>query len=272
MRALCVYYEIANMTKVFKHREFNKNTKNILCNSELWFSSPKYFNDPFDGQIEIDILLDKFFQSQKHEIDQRLKDVIFEYYYNNKNILYGIAILSLNQSNSDIVVWSHYADKHRGLCFEFELEGLRNDFIKPPYDIDADVNYHSNPIDVLNELSFDSNGEINESFLVASICRALWECKHTNWQYENEIRFFLSDKLIFEGKNGLAKEFNPNNLTSIYYGIRTPKTTKQHIHEILKDKKYSHVQEFQMNRVLGEFKFYEDENIDYDQDGDGWET
>ena len=46
------------MNKVFKHRVFNEHTLSILCNAELWFSSPKLFNDPFDGQLNVEILLE----------------------------------------------------------------------------------------------------------------------------------------------------------------------------------------------------------------------
>jgi hypothetical protein len=259
------------MSKVFKHRNFNENTLSVLCNNELWFSSPKLFNDPFDGQLDVEVLLEKFFNSQKSTIAQKDKDAIFEYCRKNNLIYYGMAILSLNQSNSDIIVWSHYADEHRGICFEFTLEGLRKDFWKNPYNVDADVNYELNPIDILNQLSFNDDGNIDGVRLTASIIRALWESKHKNWEYEGEIRFFHQDEKIYEGKNGIAKKFDPNNLTSIYYGIRTPKTTKQCIHALLKDERYTHVKEYQMNRELGEFKLYPDENVDYSVTGDGYE-
>ena len=257
------------MNKVFKHRVFNEHTLSILCNAELWFSSPKLFNDPFDGQLNVEILLEKFFLSLDSRIDQKEKDAIFEYVYDNKPIYYGMGILSLNKNNSDIVVWSHYADEHRGICFEFSLDGLRDDFWAQPYNVDADVNYKSNPVDILKQLAFNENGNIDFSMLTASIIQALWESKHENWKYEDEIRFFLQDKKIYEGQNGIVKKFNPNNLTSIYYGIRTPITTKKSIHALLNEDKYSHVKEYQMNRELGEFKMYQDENIDYYVDGDG---
>ncbi len=32
----------------------------------------------------------------------------------------GAGILSLSKVRDDILMWTHYADRHRGLCFEFD--------------------------------------------------------------------------------------------------------------------------------------------------------
>jgi hypothetical protein len=39
---------------VFKYREINKNTYQLLINREIWFSKPNTFNDPFECNINVE--------------------------------------------------------------------------------------------------------------------------------------------------------------------------------------------------------------------------
>jgi hypothetical protein len=69
------------------------------------------------------------------------------------------------------VLWSHYADKHRGICLGFELNDK-----------------HAEPVDYVEErlimrgdrLAFDE-----------SVVRKLLKTKYVHWSYEREVRVFV---------------------------------------------------------------------------------
>jgi hypothetical protein len=40
-------------TQLYKYRPVNEFTKDIVCNSRVWFAKPATLNDPFDCQINV---------------------------------------------------------------------------------------------------------------------------------------------------------------------------------------------------------------------------
>jgi Protein of unknown function (DUF2971) len=92
--------------KLYKYISFNsqygwKNFLSILINHQIWFSSIKSLNDPFEGifrKTNLKTDLGKIIQIGDH------------------------IVLSLSQSNDDHLMWSHYAGSHNGVAIEFETE------------------------------------------------------------------------------------------------------------------------------------------------------
>jgi hypothetical protein len=73
------------------------------------------------------------------------------------------------------VLWSHYADKHRGICLGFDL---RDDLAEPVKYVDQRL-----PTPTLVELT---KAGVHESFI-----RELLRTKYIHWAYEREVRVFL---------------------------------------------------------------------------------
>lgn len=135
---------------LYKYRNWNdENHRRILTDNELFLSSADLFNDPFDSSLP--------FQFDKKELTEEniLRKLIelerknnpkFDYqkclgiakekilqndftsdeYWKNKNEefqkrstdRYGICCFS--SKNDDLLMWSHYADSHKGLCVGFD--------------------------------------------------------------------------------------------------------------------------------------------------------
>jgi hypothetical protein len=101
-------------------------------------------------------------------------------------------ICSFSQRNDSIVMWGHYADKHRGFCIEYELESLpathalrRN--LYP-------VIYSSELYDLTHWASqlFDSpRAQFNPAAVLLALLR-----KYQDWRYEEEWRFILTEDHI----------------------------------------------------------------------------
>lgn len=114
---------------LFKYQKFNSYSLLNLKNSELYFNKPIDFNDPFDCAVceqkklsSSDInKLDKIF---KKENPKYKKAEIKEEYLTTLNETISksfkkISCCCFSKSNKEILMWSHYADSHRGFCLEF---------------------------------------------------------------------------------------------------------------------------------------------------------
>lgn len=130
-----------HVTELYMYKSPNDNTLNILRNRCLWAAKPEHFNDPFDCDLEIsvciteDVMLEsmrqrgdsesaideykksnlsldgKFAPEELRRVDNLIQKLIKE----NKNM----GVVCLSEVCDSILMWSHYAEKHRGVCFEF---------------------------------------------------------------------------------------------------------------------------------------------------------
>lgn len=92
-------------THLYKYRsligESRDRTRKAIVGTEVYFSCCKQFNDPFDCRLNVrgDFSLD----------DRRQMDTATE----------SAGILCLSECNDSLLMWSHYADAHRGICIEY---------------------------------------------------------------------------------------------------------------------------------------------------------
>lgn len=128
---------------LYRYFTINENNsdriKDMFMKNELFFQTPRDFNDPFDCQMQL------VFNGTKKQWRQRLFELINEnesYLKRNqkrsklkmlmkrrKNIDFSnkvlrsladdIGVLCLSEKNNDILMWSHYTQGHKGFCLEF---------------------------------------------------------------------------------------------------------------------------------------------------------
>jgi hypothetical protein len=128
---------------LYKYRELNENTEQhierIFTHSELYFASPRQFNDPFDSKVQLSFhgtkqewqqyLLELYKEFQPHlNREQRFAKVKMlmkkkRYKRLPKNMansyLDEIGVFSMSEKNDHILMWSHYSENHTGFCLEF---------------------------------------------------------------------------------------------------------------------------------------------------------
>ena len=104
---------------------------------------------------------------------------------------YGILCFSKNWTNP--LLWSHYANRHKGVAFQFELNS----------DIALPVKYRKNRF----EIDFEKKIRLKE-IITKEETEGIWLTKYESWQYEQELRVICSKKDCKE-KNGLL--FHPFN-------------------------------------------------------------
>ena len=157
-----------------RHREW---TKRILTESVLYFAAPSAFNDPFDCSL-----------------DEETRLTFIEC---------GMGCFSAK--NNNILMFSHYADHHRGICLGVDPMLLAGSMTDPTANIRADIR----PIWYFNTMPpIEFN---TQQALFAT-------CKHDVWSYEVEYRLFLAkgSSLLSAG----LYSFKPESLISVVFGCR----------------------------------------------------
>ena len=120
------------------------NVERVICHSEIYFSKPASFNDPFDCRPSFKIegsdeefyfyterLCKKYMRDPSpEELQKAISSKICEWKCPEgikairethiKKITENIGVLCLSEKNDDILMWSHYANKHQGICLEFD--------------------------------------------------------------------------------------------------------------------------------------------------------
>jgi len=196
----------------------NKNTLDAFINEYSWFSSPFSFNDPFDcALIKGDKMKEFFLETKK--------------------------ILCLAAEHDNLLMWSHYADSHKGICIEYtpfneeEIASLKEQkvFGDSPNDKlcivqnSRKVEYKST--EKINEY-LDSLPNTDQEFMAlhkqkiadvqteeyySTISKAL-TIKHESWAYENEYR------IIHDGEN---RNTHPGKIKKIYIGAKASSQDKR---------------------------------------------
>lgn len=217
----------------------------IFTHNELWFSNPHYFNDPFDCKCLMNVKgckrndIKKFWKYNAKNSGKDLDDIniireieqVTDFHTKNKVLFNNIInkvlkdthestkkfrILCLSQNYSDILMWAHYADGHRGFVLQFDTKILKDNFIAPL----RKVIYP--PKESLPSIVdfFKFNKE--EMFLTT---------KSSHWKYEQEWRIL---KHIEEGDDledkGNIYKFKKGLITGIILGCEISDADKSRIY------------------------------------------
>lgn len=132
---------------------------------------------------------------------------------------FAVGCLTTDYRNN--LMWSHYADGHKGFCIEYDFKDLKNinNLLPVAYSTDRP----SIPLESIYNCSKDMSTEVAKALLIALLT------KDNIWEYENEWRIIIS---ATEGKN---IEMPP--ISAIYLGVEMPEGDKKKLIEIASKKK-----------------------------------
>lgn len=212
----------------------------IVAEGKLWAADPNSFNDPFDCYPYIDTSLTKLEILENidtnplinsRSIDNNIrKKFLRKYekqnkYENSKDqkkvdwtkSLRNLGVVCLSEDNSNILMWSHYAASHTGVCIGISTKDSKLGYYKKVIYSDKRPTF----------TAYQKANPINREMIEQALLK-----KAKAWEYEREWRCFVlnakkrevlipkeSIKHIFLGinvkesfKEELKSEINSNNL------------------------------------------------------------
>lgn len=258
---------------LYKYKEINDRTKSIITDSQLYFSSPAQFNDPFDckaplsyegnqedginffirhleeshglklGREQLDRLTpsdkkhikeclkkqykmineavnteklsdDEFNQRIELQIEQKFWEKLTETEF-EEDIEWrvsmtreGFRIFCLSEKKDDILMWSHYANGHRGICLEFQVT-------KDPIFRGLQPVKYTKQYPNINRWTSTDEQRMEGQVLT----------KSHQWSYEKEWRIIKLVKTKTEHKY----DFPENLLTGVIFGCQVDKAKKEEV-------------------------------------------
>jgi hypothetical protein len=238
---------------LYKYRSWNNQYhKRLLSNNEIYFSSARAFNDPFDCRIPIchDLMTDQqIWQQCLGEAQQRRpgasgeelasaarkiqarsgfrdphaikraqeawQDMVFTWF----------GVFSLSEDRGNILMWSHYADCHKGFCVGFDRHDLKTEADRLK---DCGISIHAHPVIYAEEypaIPPDDSGNHND-------IKEMLLTKSKQWEYEQEWRV-----LLFEQTNQ-AVTLSDSVFAEVILGCSMPEEHKKEIIDVVRSKSH----------------------------------
>ncbi len=130
-----------------------------------------------------------------------------------KSVFQDMGILCLSEVPDNMLMWSHYANHHRGFCVEYDFTAsskLKEFAYKVQYSDDMPSLSAADFVGPKKEATTD----------------ALWLTKASCWAYEREWRVMMT--------NGDRAYNAPSRIKSIIFGARMPETDRMMIETALR--------------------------------------
>ena len=223
---------------LYKYYSLNKSNlqrrERIFTHSELYFPSPRDFNDPFDSKIQL--ILD----GSEEEWERYLRDLYkkFRPDWNRKQRLAevrmimrekrykrlpeGVAnshldkmgVFCMSEVKDNILMWAHYSEGHTGFCLEFRATS------KTPFFGRAQRIKYSEVYPSINFFKSSRDAQMEATLLT----------KFKLWCYEKEWR-------IIEHDHGAGTySFPPELLTGVILGCQMSDENKNIIIDLVKNR------------------------------------
>lgn len=199
---------------IYKYRNWeNPKHQRILNNQEIYFTSCNKFNDPFDSTIPVrydlaseDQILQyykkhlkkAFSHLTKSEVLKKAQDAVKKGVYKNPTQIEllkkymmikrekDFGVFSCSQIKDSILMWTHYANDHKGFCVGFNIAelmkfkekiGVEKGILFNLYKVKYQKNY---PVLIPTGTSADEFTQLEPFRIKSSI-----------WKYEKEFRLIL---------------------------------------------------------------------------------
>jgi len=197
----------------FKFRAVNKNLLRSLVDNSIYFAKPNDLNDPFDCRVDVLRSLENAIikcPSESRGNLQKLRQM-HGFMEEVQADLHEFGVCSFSLELNNPLMWSHYADGHRGLCLLYsfsEAYFYQND--DRILGIDQ-VEYDTSPLTDWFIKRAPDPGSFVE-FGTSLVCKIL-TVKAGPWAYEREVR-------ILRRTPGV-EQLDRTSLKQICFGLET---------------------------------------------------
>lgn len=240
-----------------KYGRLGEHSESLFATPTIWFSSPAALNDPFECRpwftfegteqqfLDVfDTIVRRHFpRYTPEEVRAEASRLYAQGKHNDPKFLEPfragvvtmlsnrIGLCCLSTSNTNILMWSHYAGDHTGFCLEFAASD------HTPFFGEAQEVKYANRFPIVDFFNTPHAQQVDLIFLT----------KFVGWQYEEEYR-------IIDHQSGPGLHTYPVELLkSVTFGLRMPDADKQKIRGWLA-KRGTQVKLFQASIDQREFK------------------
>lgn len=210
--------------KLYRYQPFQsrdadkmKRLEDLFAKNQCYMVSPLWFNDPFDCKTLFTMRgstpyhLEKFIKkltgrspSPKGVNVDALKQGV-------RRVVEKAGMLCLTEHRDNILMWSHYADGHRGFCIQLDMPLIKKNLVQVTYRHDYPTFkefVHLEPNDIVK-------------FLLAR--------KSDEWAYEGEWRVILHAERGLEEVKSRPVSLPPNSLTGVIFGCNMLESDRDQI-------------------------------------------
>lgn len=197
--------EKKNYVHLYSFRRFNGYSLSDLINNEITVSPSKNMNDPFDSIINLWGSEDQLKETCKER--KHIKNLSRSFdYFRIRSFCNG----ETEEALGNLLMWSHYADEHRGYCVKYKLS---KHFIKQDENDSFEHMFLKPIIYRKDEEKVDISGmtSINTDLAFAT--------KHESWKYEKEVRLIVYNPNKEESFYGIPLD-KDSCIEAIYFGCK----------------------------------------------------
>lgn len=238
---------------LYKYRPWDDNGKKMLRDGEIFFASPRHFNDPFDCKIPArlaDISIKQLKESLKISTEQRnptatpreIKAIVqqkvrqFNKTKENgeimdrfeqqmlRNLEKTFGLFSLSRTSSNILMWSHYARSHKGFCIGFHTGQLLGE-IEERYALSEVA---TNLFEVQYQDEYPSMRLLPGQERIELLNRML-TVKSDEWSYEKEYR------IVLNGETDAAIKIPKSIVAEVILGVNIETDARNEIKVIVEE-------------------------------------
>jgi len=217
--------------------------ESIISGRLLKFNNPAFFNDPFDCDVD---LLEFDFRDWSSDVDEDFKkvksilekdlgnrtesiirqisevDIIEMYKQSQLDKIARSAICCFTKDFKNTIMWSHYANNHKGVCLNFDLS------VSNPFFDDLVGQFGQGSV------NYNDYTTVNYFKSKQKALEKLFYTKSKDWEYEAEYRFFTLQE------HGLYR-FKTEFLKGVIFGIRVPLREIDRFKRVCEKQGFSHV-------------------------------
>lgn len=214
---------------VYSFRRFNEYCLSDLINDEITVCHPSVMNDPFDSIANLWSTENnlKNICTKKEHVSSYSKS--FQYFRIRSFVANKDTYKTDDKILKKILMWSFYADEHKGFCVKYRLS---KHFIKQEKNTEY-CNLRMIPVEYEESFGLEGTKSITTSNSYA--------LKNKVWEYEDEVRL-LSYNINSESKFlGIAlsdDKSNESKIEEIIFGLLCPEEHKKVIKNIVKGYPY----------------------------------
>lgn len=216
--------------KLYKYCSTCNKTIENLEKNQLYFNYAKFLNDPYEGAFD--------FKIRTQDLAYELLKYLYQHKYgeltgNGENLnllldhtrfsmmtqfLQDMRLTCFSSSNNSLLMWGNYADKHKGICIEYQT--------RDP------IFFSLNKVEYTNEipkLVINTLTDLKQECLTQQFIK-IFSTKEIHWNYEKEYRLFDTTG------TGIYKLL-PRSISSIYLGLFCSVKDEERIRKVLINEK-----------------------------------